>query len=34
MSGKLTIVGLGPGPEAWVTPAATDALANAEVILG
>ena len=34
MSGLLTIVGLGPGPEGWVTPAATEAVANADVILG
>ncbi len=34
MSGLLTIVGLGPGPEGWITPAATDAVANADVILG
>jgi precorrin-3B C17-methyltransferase len=34
MSGLLTIVGLGPGPEGWVTPAATEAVASADVILG
>ena len=34
MTGRLTIVGLGPGPEAWVTPAAREAVEQAEVILG
>jgi precorrin-3B C17-methyltransferase len=34
MSGQLTIVGLGPGPEGWVTPAASAAVAHAEMILG
>jgi precorrin-3B C17-methyltransferase len=34
MSGLLTIVGLGPGPKDWVTPAADDAVARADVILG
>lgn len=34
MSGQLTIVGLGPGPKDWVTPAATEAVANADFILG
>ncbi|MBS0232693.1 MAG: precorrin-3B C(17)-methyltransferase [Proteobacteria bacterium] len=34
MNGHLTIVGLGPGPENWVTPAATDAVGRADIILG
>lgn len=34
MNGQLTIVGLGPGPERWVTPAATEAIGRADVILG
>ncbi|MBA2126750.1 precorrin-3B C(17)-methyltransferase [Hyphomicrobium methylovorum] len=34
MSGDLTIVGLGPGPEDWVTPAASQAVADADVLLG
>ncbi|SFV26563.1 precorrin-3B C(17)-methyltransferase [Hyphomicrobium facile] len=34
MKGDLVIVGLGPGPEGWVTPAATAAVAAADVILG
>ena len=34
MSGQLTIVGLGPGPECWVTPAASHAIAGADVVLG
>jgi precorrin-3B C17-methyltransferase len=34
MSGQLAIVGLGPGPESWVTPAAHDAVAAADVVLG
>jgi precorrin-3B C17-methyltransferase len=34
MIGLLTIVGLGPGPKGWVTPAATDAVADADFILG
>lgn len=34
MTGKLTIVGLGPGPEAWMTPAATAAVTAATDILG
>ncbi len=34
MTGYLTIAGLGPGPECWVTPAARDAVAEADVVLG
>lgn len=34
MTGRLTIVGLGPGPEKWVTPAAADAVEHADVVLG
>ncbi len=34
MSGHLTIVGLGPGPAGWVTPAAESAVAEADVVLG
>ncbi|MFT3729852.1 MAG: precorrin-3B C(17)-methyltransferase [Hyphomicrobium sp.] len=34
MNGRLTIVGLGPGPKDWVTPAAADAVADADYILG
>jgi precorrin-3B C17-methyltransferase len=34
MSGQLIIVGLGPGPKDWVTPAATEAIANADYVLG
>ena len=34
MSGHLTIVGLGPGPAEWVTPAANAAIAAADVLLG
>lgn len=34
MNGQLTIVGLGPGPKGWVTPAATDVVGGADVILG
>lgn len=34
MSGRLTVVGLGPGPQCWITPAAADAVAAADVILG
>jgi precorrin-3B C17-methyltransferase len=30
----LAIVGLGPGPEGWVTPAAHDAVVGADVVLG
>jgi len=33
-AGRLTVVGLGPGPACWVTPAATTALAEASHILG
>lgn len=34
MSGHLTVVGLGPGPDDWVTPAAQAAIENAEDLLG
>ncbi|MDJ1158838.1 precorrin-3B C(17)-methyltransferase [Chelatococcus sp. SYSU_G07232] len=34
MSGGLTVVGLGPGPAAWTTPAATAALAEATDLVG
>jgi precorrin-3B C17-methyltransferase len=34
MTGHLTIVGLGPGPAGWVTPAADAAIANADIVLG
>lgn len=34
MSGRLTVVGLGPGPADWVTPAAMQACDQADVILG
>ncbi|MBS0249833.1 MAG: precorrin-3B C(17)-methyltransferase [Proteobacteria bacterium] len=34
MTGQLTIVGLGPGPEGWVTPAASSVVGEADVILG
>jgi len=34
MSGQLTIIGLGPGPGGWVTPAASEAIANANIVLG
>jgi len=34
MKGQLIIAGLGPGPEGWVTPAATAAVAAADIILG
>ncbi len=34
MTGLLTVVGLGPGLEAWVTGAAHAAVAEAEIILG
>jgi len=34
MSGELTVVGLGPGPAEWITPAAADAVAAADVVLG
>jgi len=33
-SGRLTVVGLGPGPADWVTPAAHEAVAGASHILG
>jgi len=34
MSGQLTIVGLGPGPAGWLTPAAEAAVADADIVLG
>lgn len=34
MTGALTIAGLGPGPDDWVTEAAHAAIASAEIILG
>jgi precorrin-3B C17-methyltransferase len=34
VSGRLTVVGLGPGPEAWVTPAVSAVLAAAEELFG
>jgi precorrin-3B C17-methyltransferase len=34
MTGSLTVVGLGPGHEAMVTPEVTEALARATDILG
>ncbi len=34
MSGHLTVIGLGPGPDDWVTPAARHAVDAAEIVLG
>ncbi len=34
MSGRLTVIGLGPGPARWMTPAAGEALADATDIFG
>jgi precorrin-3B C17-methyltransferase len=34
MSGKLFIIGLGPGPERWLVPEARDALAQANALIG
>jgi precorrin-3B C17-methyltransferase len=34
MTGKLYIVGLGPGPACWLTPEASDILAQAEALIG
>lgn len=34
MNGRLTVVGIGPGPEYWVTPAVTAILAGAEDLFG
>ncbi len=34
MTGRLTILGLGPGPERWVTPAASSAVADATDLVG
>ena len=34
MSGRLTVVGIGPGPQDWITPAASAALATADELYG
>ncbi len=34
MSGRLTVIGLGPGLDDWVTPAARHAIDAAEIVLG
>ena len=34
MTGVLTVVGLGPGPDDWVTPAARAAVEQADILLG
>lgn len=34
MTGKLFVVGLGPGPEAWITPEASDTIAVAQDVIG
>jgi precorrin-3B C17-methyltransferase len=34
VTGRLTVVGLGPGPERWITPAATAALDAATDVVG
>jgi precorrin-3B C17-methyltransferase len=34
MTGQLTIAGLGPGPDCWVTDAARAAIADADVLIG
>lgn len=34
LKGNLTVVGLGPGPDEWVTPAALDAVTKAQDLLG
>jgi precorrin-3B C17-methyltransferase len=34
MTGRLTVIGLGPGPSCWMTPAAKQALASATDIFG
>jgi precorrin-3B C17-methyltransferase len=34
MSGQLTVVGLGPGPSEWITPAADATVSTADVVLG
>jgi precorrin-3B C17-methyltransferase len=34
MSGWLRVVGLGPGPDAWLTPEASEALASASDVVG
>jgi precorrin-3B C17-methyltransferase len=34
MTGQLTIVGLGPGPMDWITPAAIEAVGKADFVLG
>lgn len=33
-AGRLTVVGLGPGPEAWITPAVTAVLEEATDVIG
>ena len=34
MTGTLFVVGLGPGPDRWMTPEASDALAQADALIG
>ena len=34
MSGWLRVIGLGPGPAAWLTPEAREALASASDVVG
>ena len=34
MTGRLTVAGIGPGPEDWMTPAVSSALAGAEELFG
>lgn len=34
MTGRLTVIGLGPGPARWISPAASEALAEATDIFG
>lgn len=34
MSGRLVVIGLGPGPDKWMTDAARDAIAAADIVLG
>ena len=34
VSGKLTVVGVGPGPEDWITPATAATLAEADELFG
>jgi precorrin-2 C20-methyltransferase/precorrin-3B C17-methyltransferase len=33
-AGKLLVIGLGPGPDRWLTPEAADALANVDHVVG